>query len=182
MSSATGSREQRFISRLVDLAARRDRATLAALRRGVGRSPGETPEAARAFYRLLPGEVGRAENDYWLVATLFSLHPSATTEAADKRKPTLADSLARLGHADGAKSNAAERMLMVLLRAERDELAHHLRRAVLLLRAGGISVGWEQLLHDLRWWNTPSSSVQQRWARDFWVAESDAASQPADEE
>jgi CRISPR system Cascade subunit CasB len=174
------TRERTFVDRLVALAATQDRAALAALRRGVGRSPGEPVEAARAFYRLLPGEVGYAEDDFWLVATLFSLHPSTAAEP-EGRKPSLAASLARLARTDASKSNGAERMTMVLLRADRDELPHHLRRAVLLLRSAGVPVAWEQLLHDLRWWSAPSSRVRQRWARDYWAMHEESPNDPVEE-
>ena len=176
------SRERSFVERLARIGEASDRATLAALRRGVGHEPGEVAEAARAFYSLLPGDVGWQERDYWLVATLYALHPTWRMPTDDGHGYTLAHALADFGRLTPGSANGAERLLLIMLRSDHDELPHHLRRAVMQLRSGGVAIEWEQLLRDLRWWGAPAKRVQQRWARDYWGARDDAGTQHTDEE
>ena len=66
-----------FIAALHALLDQRNRGRLAALRRGLGRPVAAPGDAAREFYRLLPGGIShRDEPAYWAAATLFAAAPN----------------------------------------------------------------------------------------------------------
>jgi CRISPR system Cascade subunit CasB len=67
------SREERFVTYLEQLEHAEDRAALAALRRSLGKSPGEASEAHRYVLRFNPPV--REEETYYLIGALFALHP-----------------------------------------------------------------------------------------------------------
>jgi len=81
---------------------RTNRAALAALRRGLGQTPGAAPEMFRYLHELAWVRPDR-ENDAFLVASLFAWHPLAWSAAEDDGERTRApwtqnfgNSLARL--------------------------------------------------------------------------------------
>ncbi len=147
-----------------------DRAALAALRRGLGNAPGETPDMYPYVVAAIPREVGPdQEAPYYLVASLFALHPNIRSRD-DAPHANLGDSMAQLSHAvDG---DGPERRFVALLNAPiepLDAFAQHLRHAVSLLRAHDIVIDWAQLLTDIRHWPREHRPVQQAWARSFWT-------------
>ncbi len=156
-----------FVDGLVAIAQRRDRASLGRLRRGAGRATGSVPEASSVVFRLLPSELRRPwdVDDCWLVATLFSLHPRA---AAPVRDENLGATLSRL---DRQHIAGAERHLVAILGAPKEDLASHLRRVVLLARSHEVAIDYHQLLRDLRWWNAETGGVQRRWGLAFWATD-----------
>jgi len=157
---------ERFISYLEDLARNEDRAALAALRRGLGKRPGEAAETHRYVLRFNPEQW--EETAYYLVAGLFAMHPESwSRKEDDKRLTNLGASFA--GMKSKADSDSSiERRFVALLDCHEDDLAEHLRHAVSLLRSKEIPVDWLQLLQDLRNWTHEERRVQRRWARAFW--------------
>lgn len=164
----SGDSAAAFSDYLADLVKREDRAALAALRRGLGRSPGE---AVEMFPYVMPffGEnmAQRRQDDYFLVASLFAAHQLTwkPTEQND-RDSNLGASFRRLRAA--ADSGSIDKRFVALLNAEREDLHEYLRHAMSLLKAHDIPVNWAQLLRDLAGWNWESRSVQRAWARAFW--------------
>ena len=151
-----------FVTYLESLA--EDRAALAALRRGLGEAPGAAPEMYRYVVPRLPANLPRwHEDQYYLVASLFGLHP-------------LAGGSGNMGHhfaqaaVDGGNEDAVaiERRFTILLNAHADDLPFLLRQAISYLQSKDIPVNYHQLLGDLRWWNSERRSVQRRWANAFW--------------
>jgi CRISPR system Cascade subunit CasB len=69
-----------------------------------------------------------------------------------------------------------------LLNSDEEELPHHLRGIVSLLRSAKapIPVDWSQLTWDLRFWSHPERRVQRDWARSFWGGE--RATEPTTEQ
>jgi CRISPR system Cascade subunit CasB len=62
-----------------------------------------------------------------------------------------------------------ERRFVALLDADEEQLPHHLRQMVQLLRADqSIRIHWGPLLQDLRQWSYTDRRVQRRWARAFY--------------
>lgn len=182
-----------FIERLEDYVPREagergareggNRAALAALRRGLGKRPGEAPEMYPYLIPLLPPDIDRGsewgEESYYIVAALFALYPSIQRKAADEKDNLGATmrSLARAiqrernprGDEDGDKS--VERRFVALLNATTIDLSEHLRHAVSLIKSKGdasINVNWAQLLYDVQDWDDPRHRVQLRWAGAFW--------------
>src|SRR4051794_31643365 len=64
---------------------RTNRAALAALRRGLGQTPGAAPEMFRYVRELARVSLDR-EKDAFLVASLFGWHPHAWPPAQDERQ------------------------------------------------------------------------------------------------
>ncbi len=173
---------QAFVAFLAGLAtpASENRAALAALRRGLGRPPGEAAELFPYVVPWIPQQVSAWEEaTYYLVASLFALHPEIWPDESERSSSrNFGASMARLSVAQGRRE-AVERRFVALLNAHRDDVAEHVRRAVAMLKAAGVPVDWAQLLEDLRRWDWQERPVQRRWAKSFWaeIARAEAAQQ-----
>src|SRR5919198_1193739 len=120
-------REERFVEYLEELEHNEDRAALAALRRSLGKSPGEAAEAHRYVLPFNPATW--EESAYYLVGGLFALHPQSWRRDEGDRGPTnLGASFARLGSQVDSKS--IEKRFVALLNCHEDDLAEHLRHAI----------------------------------------------------
>lgn len=192
MNRPTGQ-ERRFAEHLDDLAGREDssaRAALAALRRGLGRAPGEAAEAARYVFPWLGQDaLDRQVDAYFQVAALFATHQITWHRGEGDRGHNLGSSFWRLAHRDGGSEDpGAERRLVALLNAHPEEVGRHLRHAVSLLKAHDVPIDWAQLLRDIQEWTYADRRVQLDWARAFWgggvtpddADTSDASATPAD--
>ncbi len=138
-----------------------DRAMLAALRRGLGKRPGDTPDM---FPYVVPFVWDKhREPDIYLIASLFALHPSSVATGnmgTHLHTYTVA-----------VKDDAATtRRFVQLLRLSRDALDVPLRQHISLLKSKEIGVNWNQLLNDLRHWDHPERFVQKNWASFYWQA------------
>jgi CRISPR type I-E-associated protein CasB/Cse2 len=158
-------REKAFVAFLHGLAEKEDLGALAALRRGLGLPPGEAPQMHPFVVPWLPRDARPwDEEPFYLVGTLFALHPAI---ARDEDLPDFGAAFARL---DRGESGGAERRFVALLDCRREDLPEHLRHAVALLRSKEVPVPWGQLLADVRRWGLPGRPVQRQWARSFWGA------------
>jgi len=167
--------ESRFVEQLERL--RDNNGAMAALRRGVGKPPGTAAEMHRYVIPWL-GENDSGWNDdrFYLVASLFSLWHQGTTNLTGSVPFNLGASYQRLAD----ESGSTEKRFVALLNSHRDDLPHHLRYTVSILRSKGVPINWTQLLADLRGWDWRSRSVQRDWARGFWggTPASDLAGEP----
>ena len=77
--------ERLFIEALVALYKQEDRAALAALRRGLGRPPGETMEMYPYVAPYTNGLTRKQEDAYYLISTLFGLYPGENWSSSDRR-------------------------------------------------------------------------------------------------
>ncbi len=177
------STEQRFVNYLVRLAHTRDsdpaaRATLAMLRRGLGKEPGEAPEMYRYVQPRLAAVAEWDEGRYYLVASLFAAHQVnwPETDTPDPRRLNIGASFRQFINAKPESSDSTQRRFEALLECDREELPIHLRHAVSLLKSDEVPIHWEQLLWDIALWNREGKPVQRRWARAFW----DTASRDGD--
>jgi CRISPR system Cascade subunit CasB len=162
----TESTEEHFVTALEKLAWADNRAALAALRRGLGKPPGTTPEMYPYVVPLAPA---RGDDPYYLVAALFAWHPSPWH--ASGQSSNLGASMARVARDSGSES--IERRFVAMLNAPSEDLPEHLRHAVGLCRAHEVPVNWLQLLLDLQWWGVWGPGyrrVQRSWAGSFWNA------------
>lgn len=176
-----GNQDWRLVEELKRLAERREtdsgaRATLAILRRAVGKPPGEAADAARFVWGFLPRDappwqVDEEEEVFHLIAGLFALHPKPWPEAeTGPRTRNLGASFAMLrrkAEEQGGGENV-ERRFIALLNSHKDDLPKHLRQAISLLRSEDIPVDWLQLLRDIRGWDRDDRRIQRRWAQAFW--------------
>lgn len=184
-------RDHEFIKYLQDFAAERDRsgpgaskarAALAALRRGLGKEPGEALEMYRYIVFWTQNATHAREEAYYLIAALFAAHGLSWPAIGDEDAPertNLGASLARLA-AGKTGSDSVEKRFMALLNCARADVPDHLRRVVALLKAHDIPIDWLRLLHDIMNWDRDDRCVQRAWARAFWGS-STAPAQPAPE-
>jgi CRISPR system Cascade subunit CasB len=162
----TKALEENFVTELEKLVRMDNRAALAALRRGLGKPPGTTPEMYPYVVPLAPE---RGDDAYYLVAALFAWHPSPWHGTG--RSSNLGASMAHVARESGSES--IERRFVAMLNAPSEDLPEHLRHAVGLCRAHEVPVNWLQLLRDLQRWDMAGSGyrqVQRRWAGSFWNA------------
>lgn len=176
------SREERFVEYLEQLERAEDHAALAALRRSLGKSPGEASGAHQYVLRFNPPV--REEAAYYLIGALFALHPKTwQREEGAKRATNLGASFAWFNRE--VERESIEKRFVALLDCHADELPEHLRHAISLLRSKEIPVDWVQLLRDLKYWEHEDRFVQRRWARAFWGGaeeENISATQPSTED
>jgi CRISPR system Cascade subunit CasB len=160
-------KEHPLVGYLKNLVERGDRGSLAALRRGLGKRPGESPEMYPHVMRFEPKPW--EEESYFLVASLFALwHQGSLSGAIGSTRGSIGESFRRVQ--DQSDSESIERRFVALLNAHREDLPEHLRHAVSLMRSAKhpVSINWDRLLGDLRNWDDERRNVQRRWARDFW--------------
>src|SRR5436309_6159743 len=104
-----------------------DRAALAALRRGLGKAVGD----AREMYPYVVPALGdvdeRQEPAFYLIASLFALHPSIRPRDAGNSLNLGASllQLARKIESEGNKRDGVERRFVALLNAAPHDLAEH---------------------------------------------------------
>ena len=158
-------KSQHFARYLNGFTERGDRASLAALRRGLGKHPGDAAEMFPylARWTLSPWE----EETYYLVASLFARHQ--VSWPGDGPDRNLGASLARL-NVDG-ENPGIERRFVALLNADREDAPDHLRHLIARLRTHEIPIDWACLIDDLNGWGSERRYVQRRWARSFWGAQ-----------
>ena len=100
------------------------------------------------------------EEKYYLVASLFGLHPSSTEVG------NMGDHMRCAS--GGEKSKAVERRFVRLLATNWEDLPDELRQVVSFLKSKEVPVNWHQLISDLKYWERPKRFVQRRWANAFW--------------
>lgn len=158
------ARAESFIAFLRGLASKGDRGSLAALRKGLTKPPGQ---AVEMYGIVAPYATGLGEWDedvMYLVAALFSSHSDPGGRG------TLGASLARARAGRGSGAVSMDLRFSALLDSDRDALPNRLRQAVSLLRSSSIEIDYAQLLMDLSGWFAADKRVQRRWARDYYAA------------
>lgn len=136
-----------------------NRAMLAELRRGLGRKPGEAPGMFPYVVPFVHDQYD--EGNLYLIASLFALHPSLTSNG------NMGDHLHALKAALGDDA-ATTRRFVQLLNRSRSDLDIPLRQHISILKAKEIPINWNQLLSDIRNWDHPARYVQKRWASAYW--------------
>jgi CRISPR system Cascade subunit CasB len=169
--------EDRFVAFLVKLVESEDRAPLAALRRGLGKKPGEAADSHPYILPRIPANASRWDEDaYYLTGSLFALHQIDWPAGEDEsRRTNLGASFARLGRV--VESESIEKRFVALLNCHEDDLPDHLRHAVSLLKSKEIPIDWARLLRDVRRWNHEDRWVQREWAQAFWGEKREQAQQ-----
>jgi CRISPR system Cascade subunit CasB len=165
--NVTETREQRFVRDLRKLVAREDRAALAALRRGLGKGPGEAAECHRYVVPFTSDLSTWREAAFYQVAALFAWHQGSWNDGDGE--PVVRNLGASLQQLDARlEGNSVERRFVALLNSHVEDLGEHLRQIVGLLKAGQVPIDWSQLLRDIQRWDREDRLVQRAWARAFW--------------
>ena len=172
-------------TRLDDNKSRRARGELAALRRGVSRSPGELPEIWELTRVEVPDGAGDAptweEIAVHTAMTLYAVHQQSRTEHMFSPGVGLGSAARRLiGSPDEENPSARARFNALVTSTTVAELRHHLRGFVSLLRARGIALDHAMLADDIVGFQRPGGAkrVRLNWARQYYSLP--AESQPAD--
>jgi len=154
---------------------KRDRGTLAGLRKGLGEPRGWHPAVAMVVDRAI-GDVHLRDSQrdvLNMTAALFSIHPNIR-KREDRWGTSLLDSLSQLqvslGRTSDEDRQALDRRVMALLNADQEDVFHHLRHLIRLFRNADVAIDWIQLAYDLDSWSSTERSVQRRWARQWWGA------------
>jgi len=173
-----------YLERLVPRDSEKDpresehRATLATLRRGLGREAGTVTEMYQYIGPLLPTDARPHEEDaYFLVAALFALHPHHWPPNEGGPRNNFGASFRRLRQDEGS-TESIEKRFVALLDASGETLAHHLRHAISLMRAHEAPVNYLLLLQDIQHWSSEERRVQRGWARAYWGS-MEPSTQPA---
>lgn len=156
-------------------------ATLARLRRGAGKRPDETPDIFA--FTLDPRFVGRQASDAptkhetaaHIALTLYALHQQSRATPMHRRGQGLGRAIRRL-HPDEPTSppDPVTRRFQMLVTADSlDELTHHARGIVQLLRGAqpnAVPLDYGLLADELVLWQSPTGSdrVRRTWARDYY--------------
>lgn len=150
---------------------RPDLGTLAFLRRGLGRSFGESAQRDGWVLDTLQKSQGSEADGFdfadadldWAccVASLFASHRISTQDR-------FASAFRNLWKEQDEAATIARRFA-VLLECDARDLPTHLRHAVSLLKTHETGLDWANLLFDLTRWNDPDRRVHRRWSRDFWT-------------
>ena len=156
------------------------RATLARLRRGIGRAPGSLPEIWEATLAGLPEELLSKNSSptmgEWAVhtaLTLFALHQQGKdlqTKPMSCDNAPLGLAIRRLVKSDDDESRIKRRFDAAATSDNLEEFSHHLRGLVQLLKAEDIPLDYPALTRDLYWFQIPETrdSVRLCWGQDFY--------------
>jgi CRISPR system Cascade subunit CasB len=153
-------------------------AALARLRRGVGKQPGDVQDILEYTFdpEFAKGAVGDAATNKEIAAhigmTLYALHQQSQHLPMHRRGFGLGRSVRQLNGPDvDGPANAIRRRFNALGTADSlDELVHHARGMVQLLRTKAIPLDYALLADQLVRWQTPTgpAAVRRSWGRDFY--------------
>ncbi|GAA5531165.1 type I-E CRISPR-associated protein Cse2/CasB [Herpetosiphon gulosus] len=149
----------------------------ARLKRNAGQSYGEARNVYDVFFRMLPhGVPDYAYDDYFLVATLFSIgtrlpreqqHESRAAQPLNP-KESFGAALRKEREQRNNQTGSLDRRFNALLDADREQLPFRLRQIVRLLASRQIMINWSQLLDDLQKWDHQDRYIQRRWAEHYY--------------
>ncbi|CRK59252.1 CRISPR-associated protein, Cse2 family [Alloactinosynnema sp. L-07] len=149
---------------------------LARLRRGLGKPAGSVLDILDHTHHpefvLDPqsDEATPQERAAHLAMTLYALHQQAQTQRMHKAGRRFGQAVRALVAGDLTPQDpVARRFAMIGTADSLDELTHHLRGMIQLLRTKQIPLDYGRLATDLLFWQFPSSAagVRLRWGRDF---------------
>lgn len=149
-------------------------ATVALLRRAVGKPPGSDPQL---WEWTIGGIPGRATSDEptpeeWAAhtaMTLWALHQQSRPEPMHHRGVGVGEAVRRLGTRASAPA-VRRRFEAVATSATVEEAVHHLRGLISQLRAERIALDYGRLADDLNRFQRPGGAkvVRLRWGRQYY--------------
>lgn len=184
MSSQTVEVGKFVTSRLHGLVASKNesavRATLARLRRGVGKEPGAMPELWEVLFAAAPerlsGNEGYPSRGEWAVytaLTLYGLHQQGKDIKQKNMHRTgegLGIAVRKLVKNEDEESRVKRRFDIAATSDTPEEFAHHVRGLIQLLKAADIPLDYAKLAQDLYQFQFVDSRdrVRLSWGRDFY--------------
>ena len=152
----------------------RARGELAALRKGVSRSPGELPEIWELTEVPPPEHAGDAPTGEEIAVhtamTLYAVHQQSRTEPMFRPGIGLGSAAHDLVGRDEENPSARARFNALVTSTTVAELHHHLRSFVSLLRARGIALDHAMLADDIFRFQQPGGAkkVRLNWAHQYY--------------
>ena len=156
------------------------RATLAKLRRGIGKPPGSMPEIWGATLEDLPDEM-KSKNGVpticeWAVHTALTLYALHQQGRDLHKKPmscenvSLGCAIRRLVKSKEDEPRVKRRFDAAATSDDLEEFSYHLRGLVELLKTEDVPLDYPALTRDLYWFQIPETrdSVRLSWGQDFY--------------
>jgi CRISPR system Cascade subunit CasB len=153
--------------------------SLAELRRGVGKAPGELPQLWGYFLETMPEdfygnmEPSRAEWAVYTAITLFALHQQGkdtVLKPMQKDGQSFGSALSCLVHDSNDRERITRRFNTIATANSMEELTYYMRGAIQLLRGEDIELDYSKLAGDIYCFQFPElvSRVRLRWGQDFY--------------
>ena len=156
------------------------RATLAKLRRGIGKTPGSIPEIWEVTLKGLPDDLLSKDNTptigEWAVHTALTLYALHQQGKDLQKKPmncenqSLGCAIRRLVKSEEDEPRVKRRFDAAATADNLEEFSHYLKELVQLLKAEEIPLNYPALTKDLYWFQIPETrdSVRLSWGQDFY--------------
>lgn len=158
------------------------KATLAGLRRGLGKPAGSVPEIWEITVAAVPEELqgkeeagapesSRAEQAAHAAMTLYALHQQSMSRHAHVPGVSFGSAVARLRNPDQRSEEGVTRRFMAVSTAESaEEALWHMRGLITQLRSAQVGLDYALLADDLVNLLTPGRATRVRlaWGRDFY--------------
>jgi CRISPR system Cascade subunit CasB len=165
--------KDRLVGFLLSLKPDQDRGILAALRSGLGKSPGEAPRMYPYVAKYLTGSDPGLPSVVaaFLVASLFGSHQKS--EPGRSLGVALWFSTIRDENPNGKHgATGVESRFAAMVNAAPDDLPHHLEAVFSLCESADQGLDWYTFHRDVRDLLGDSQQIREgvflRWARDFW--------------
>jgi CRISPR system Cascade subunit CasB len=160
-----------LVEAMLDLKRKQDRGALAALRTGLGKSPGTAARMFPIVARFLRSDDGPSTTVAFLTAALFASHPEHAeigSLGASLWKATKRDTNPNGMHGEAG----VEARFAAALDADPEDLPRHLEGLVSLCESAGAPIDWNRFYWDVRTLldddEQKRTKTRIRWARDFW--------------
>jgi len=146
------------------------RAMLAKLRRACGKPPGASPDVFEITLDGAPdGEY--ATNAVHTALTLYGVHKQGVGKSMHDGEVSFGAAIRRLVEQDNSNLSAVKRRFDTVITANTlDELAHHARALVKMLRGKEIGFNYASFSNDLHSFQFPDSAdrVRLSWGQNFY--------------
>lgn len=162
--------EAKIIKRLSEMS----RAEAADLRRSLAHSPGDYVPAMRVLEYFFSEHDSRRVPAY-IVGGLFAdlWRPPADGREWHDVDPKITVPRAMRAYLNKQNADARaplERRFLTLIDTSLEGVTVHMRPILRMISKEDVSWSWTRLLHDVLRWTKPDSSIQLRWAREFYRA------------
>ena len=153
------------------------KATMAELRRGLGKTPGDIPKLWGIILKGMPeemysktGDPSYAEWAVYIALTLYAYHQQGESVCVNVEGISIGNAASRLCKGDEDRKRVEHRFFPVVTAADMPEFNRHLRTIVQLLKADGIKLDYPMLAADIYTYQLSDSvsSVKLRWGQDFY--------------
>lgn len=175
---------EKFVSRRIfsltkSLDSGSTKASLAQLRRGLGKKPGELPELWGEFLQDLPEELmskndetSREEWAVYTALTLFALHQQGHSEPmnAQGEENRLGRAVRKLVHGEEDEERVKFKLGLAASSDDMTELSYRLRTLVNLLSGENIKLDYADLAKDIFLFQSENyaDKIRMKWGRDFY--------------